>query len=83
MARKKSISSTLYVRIFRTNVVFSSYMYVEKTTFVRKIRIFCTYNVDEIDTRFHFFLPLNNAGMCRSRCDDVRERALSARESGE
>jgi len=29
------------------NVVFSSYLYVGKTTFVRKIR---TYNVDEIDT---------------------------------
>jgi len=37
----------LYIRIIRTHVVFSSYMYVEKTTFVRKI---CTYNIDEIDT---------------------------------
>jgi len=36
-----SISSTFYVRIFRKNIVFSSYLYVEKaaeTTFVRKIR---------------------------------------------
>jgi len=41
-----SISSTLYERMFRTNVVFSSYMYVEKMTFIRKIR---TFNVDEID----------------------------------
>jgi len=46
----------LNVKIFCTNVVFSSYLYVEKTTFVRKI---CTYNVDEIDyspptaLRFH------------------------------
>jgi len=46
-----SISSTLYVQIFRTNVVFSSYMYVEKTMFVRKIRM---YNVDEIDTMVTF-----------------------------
>ncbi len=30
----------LYVRIFRTNVVFSSYLYVEKTMFVRKIRTY-------------------------------------------
>jgi len=29
------------------NIVFSSYMYLEKTTFVRKIH---SYNVDEIDT---------------------------------
>jgi len=29
------------------NVVFSSYMYVEKMNFVQKN---CTYNVDEIDT---------------------------------
>ncbi len=42
-----SISITLHVRIFCTNVVFPSYMYVEKPTFVQKI---CTYNVDEIDT---------------------------------
>ncbi len=50
-----SISSTLYVRIFRTNVVLTAFflvtcMYVEKaakTTFEQKIR---TYNVDEIDS---------------------------------
>jgi len=47
-----SISSTLNVQIFRSNVVlavFSSYMYIEKAakmTFVRKMR---AYNVDEID----------------------------------
>ncbi len=43
---KVSISLTLYVWIFRTNVVFFSYMYVDKTKFVRKIS---TFNVDEID----------------------------------
>jgi len=37
----------LYIQIFRTNVVFSSYMYVEKMTFVRKNP---SYNIDEIDT---------------------------------
>ncbi len=42
-----SISSTLNAWIFRTNVVLSSYLYIEKMTFVRKIR---TYYVDEIDT---------------------------------
>jgi len=53
---------TLYVQIFCTNVVFSSYLYVEKTMFVQKI---CTYNVDEIDawSQFHqqfmqsFYIP--------------------------
>ncbi len=41
-----SISSTLYARVFRTNVVsadFSSYVYLEKaaeTTFVQKMRAF-------------------------------------------
>jgi len=45
-----SISSTFYVQIFRTNVVFSSYMYVEKKTFVRKIS---TFNVDETDVRMY------------------------------
>jgi len=49
-----SISSTLYARIFRTNVILADFflrMYVRKkaaeTTFVQNIR---TFNVDEIDT---------------------------------
>ncbi len=46
---KESISSTLYVRISRTNVIFSSYMYIEKKTFVQKNLAF---NVDEIDGRY-------------------------------
>jgi len=53
-----SILSTFYVQIFCTNVVFSSYMYVEKTTFVQKIRV---YNVDEIDTG-HFYDIVDNIG---------------------
>ncbi len=53
-ANKVSISSTLNAQIFHTNVVLSGYMYVEKTTFVRKIRAF---NADEIDGRwFHKFV---------------------------
>jgi len=53
-----SISSTFYVRLFRTNVILAAFFYVctyvctyikkaAKTTFVRNIR---TFNVDEIDT---------------------------------
>ncbi len=41
-----SISSTLYVLIFRTIVVFSSYVLVLSKKIVRKIRAF---NIDEID----------------------------------
>ncbi len=46
-----SISSTWNVQIFRTNVVFSSCMYLEKAaeTYVRTN--FRTFNVDEIDLR--------------------------------
>jgi hypothetical protein len=57
LRQQMSISSTLYVRIFCTNVVSAAFflvtcmqcVYVEKTaetTFVQKIR---TYNVDEIE----------------------------------
>ena len=46
-----SISSTLYVQIFCTNVVFSSYVLALSKKFVRKIRAF---NVDEIDRRCQF-----------------------------
>jgi hypothetical protein len=41
-----SISTTLYVRIFRTNVNFSSYVLALSKKFVQKIHEF---NVDEID----------------------------------
>jgi hypothetical protein len=51
MLAQVSISSTLNVRIFRTNVVFSSYVLDLSKKFVRKI---CAFNVDEIDNR-----PLN------------------------
>ncbi len=43
-----SISSTLDVRIFCTNFVFSSYVLALSKKFVRKIRVF---NVGEIDGR--------------------------------
>ncbi len=46
---KESISSTLYVRISRTNVIFSSYMYIEKRRLYKKNLAF---NVDEIDGRY-------------------------------
>ncbi len=41
------INVLTYIHIFRTNVVFSSYIYVEKMTFVQKKR---AKNVGEIDT---------------------------------
>jgi len=44
-----SISSTFYVQIFRTNIVFSSHMYIEKQRSYKKF----VDNVDEIDTRMH------------------------------
>jgi len=48
LEQQVSISSTLYVQIFRTNVVFSSYVLALSKKFVQKI---CAFNVDEIDGR--------------------------------
>jgi len=61
-----SISSTLYVRIFCTNVVFSKYSLLEKTMFVRKI---CTYNVYEID-----YSPRNANGISMFGKETLWER---------
>jgi hypothetical protein len=47
-----SISSTLNVQIFRTNVfsaAFSSYMLIVKPTETMFVQKICTINVDEID----------------------------------
>jgi len=42
-----SISSTFFARVFRTKVLFSSYVLATKSTFVQKMR---AKNIDDIDT---------------------------------
>jgi len=48
-----SISSTLYVRIFRTNVVSAAFLHTvtrKKAAEMTIIRKICAFNIDEIDT---------------------------------
>ncbi len=80
MQRTASISSTLIVRIFHTNVRFGSFYYVHvtrkaaKMTFVRKTR---TFNVDEIDgciQAYHFARSLLH--------DRWTEKRMQAHEKG-
>ncbi len=68
-----SISSTLYVQIFCTNVVFSGYVLTLSEKFVQ---IICALNIDEIDGCSQFHQHFKNS-FCAHRSKKSKKKLMT------